>query len=224
MTAMESMTAMHEVADRRRERQITTRRAIEAAAWKLARVKGIQATTVNEIAAETGISPSTFFRYFDTKEAALYGNWRWQVDDLAKWIEKADPALSPLEAIHFAVVNLSHTLEQQREAVMRANEVFESSDRARNYYYQVIRPTLEQSAVRMLAAKFGMDPASDPTPRMLAGVAFSALTAAINVWIAREHSLLPMLTEQAFDAIKCETSPGSSRPRSGNHAAARAVP
>jgi AcrR family transcriptional regulator len=63
---------------RRRRSSITTRRSIEAAAWQLSKAKGYQPTTVDETVEEVGSSQRTFFRYFDSKEAAvLFGDWRY---------------------------------------------------------------------------------------------------------------------------------------------------
>lgn len=55
----------------RERKKARTRAAIQRHALRLFREQGYAATTVDQIAAAAEISPSTFFRYFPTKEAAV---------------------------------------------------------------------------------------------------------------------------------------------------------
>jgi AcrR family transcriptional regulator len=55
----------------RERKKAKTRAAIQRHALRLFREQGYSATTVDQIAAAAEISPSTFFRYFATKEAAV---------------------------------------------------------------------------------------------------------------------------------------------------------
>jgi TetR/AcrR family transcriptional regulator, regulator of mycofactocin system len=124
---MQFVTGPQDADGRRRQRQITTRRSIEAAAWQLFQAKGYQATTVDEIVAEVGISQRTFFRYFDSKEAVLFGDWRWQLDDLARRIEKADSERTPLQAVQAAVLSLAHGMDRERRVVILRSSLTQSS-------------------------------------------------------------------------------------------------
>ncbi|MFD1773685.1 TetR family transcriptional regulator [Paenibacillus rhizophilus] len=55
----------------RERKKIKTKASIQQNALRLFREQGYQATTVEQIAEAAEISPSTFFRYFATKEAVV---------------------------------------------------------------------------------------------------------------------------------------------------------
>lgn len=56
---------------RREQNKLDTRRAIAAAALDLARTRGVGNFTVDQVAAEAGVSRRTFFNYFHSAEEAL---------------------------------------------------------------------------------------------------------------------------------------------------------
>ncbi|WIY04929.1 TetR family transcriptional regulator [Amycolatopsis mongoliensis] len=85
----------------RERKKARTRAAIQRHALRLFREQGYSATTVDQIAAAAEISPSTFFRYFPTKEATvLYDPF----DPVLIAATLAQPAeLSPLAALRATV-------------------------------------------------------------------------------------------------------------------------
>ena len=84
----------------RERKKAKTRAAIQRHALQLFREQGYEATTVEQIAAAAEVSPSTFFRYFRTKEdVALYDD----LDPLFIAAFEAQPAeLSPVQAMRRA--------------------------------------------------------------------------------------------------------------------------
>jgi AcrR family transcriptional regulator len=98
------MTTLHEDSQAtpglRERKKAKTRAAIQRHALQLFREQGYEATTVEQIAAAAEVSPSTFFRYFRTKEdVALYDD----LDPLFIAAFEAQPAeLSPVQAMRRA--------------------------------------------------------------------------------------------------------------------------
>ena len=84
----------------RERKKIKTREAIRREAFRLFDANGYAATTVEQIADAAEVSPSTFFRYFPSKESLLLA------DDLDPLVlaafEAQPPDLSPIEAIRRA--------------------------------------------------------------------------------------------------------------------------
>jgi AcrR family transcriptional regulator len=78
-----------------------TRAAIQQHALRLFCQQGYAATTVDQIAEAAEVSPSTFFRYFPTKEEVVLWD---EFDPLIVEAFKAQPAeLSPIQALRAAI-------------------------------------------------------------------------------------------------------------------------
>ncbi|MEU0795696.1 TetR family transcriptional regulator [Amycolatopsis sp. NPDC005961] len=95
----------------RERKKAKTRAAIQRHALRLFREQGYGATTVDQIAAAAEISPSTFFRYFPTKEATvLYDAF----DPVLVAATLAQPAeLTPLAALRATVDVIREQLSGQ---------------------------------------------------------------------------------------------------------------
>jgi AcrR family transcriptional regulator len=84
----------------RERKKARTRASLREHALRLIREQGYHATTVEQIAAAAEVSPSTFFRYYPTKEDVILQ------DDLDvrvfEAMERQPPDVSPLAAIRAA--------------------------------------------------------------------------------------------------------------------------
>src|SRR5690242_10167116 len=85
----------------RERKKARTRAAIREHALRLFRANGYQRTTVEQIAAAAEVSPSTFFRYFPTKEDVVL-----QDDMDTRMVEafaRQPPDLAPIPAVRAAL-------------------------------------------------------------------------------------------------------------------------
>src|ERR1051326_4996766 len=84
----------------RERKKARTRAAIREHALRLFRANGYQRTTVEQIAAAAEVSPSTFFRYFPTKEDVVLQD---DMDTrMIEALERQPADLSPLSAVRAA--------------------------------------------------------------------------------------------------------------------------
>jgi AcrR family transcriptional regulator len=85
----------------RERKKARTRASLREHALRLFREQGYQATTVEQIAAAAEVSPSTFFRYFPTKEDVVLQD---DMDTrMIEALERQSAGLSPLGAARAAV-------------------------------------------------------------------------------------------------------------------------
>jgi AcrR family transcriptional regulator len=113
--------------DLRERRRRETRLEITRAALDLFEEKGVAATTVDEIARAAGVSPSTFFRQFPTKEESILAN---DVDieaDIDAWLESAeseDIDLAGIEAIYErAALRLVEASDDTHSRILRTRRL-----------------------------------------------------------------------------------------------------
>src|SRR5690242_13721930 len=106
----------------RERKKAKTRAAIQEHALRLFQEQGYAATSVEQIAAAAEVSPSTFFRYFPTKEdVVLYD----ALDPLIFAAFRAQPPdLRPIQAVRaafhavFSTLSDSEFAQQQERAVL----------------------------------------------------------------------------------------------------------
>src|SRR6516162_8805392 len=101
----------------RERKKARTRASLREHALRLFRLQGYQATTVEQIAAAAEVSPSTFFRYFPTKEDLVL-----QDDMDTRMIaafERQPGGLSPLGAVRAAIREMIASYSQADVEVLR---------------------------------------------------------------------------------------------------------
>jgi AcrR family transcriptional regulator len=150
---------------------------IAQAAVRLFEKRGLAATTVEMIAAEAGISPRTFFRYFDTKESAAFPDHAARVADLERRLDARLPSQTPISDVievsrrsameFFANPELYH----RRYRLLRSHEVLRDLERVFDRSY-------EERLVAFLAA-CDIDRV---TACACAAAVVAVVNAALDVW------------------------------------------
>src|ERR1700761_1526894 len=86
----------------------TSRRTLALIALRLFTEQGFDETPIEQIAAEAGVSRRTFFRYFDSKASALWGEFDSEVDVIREALAKVPDQVPMMDAIRQAVVAANH--------------------------------------------------------------------------------------------------------------------
>jgi AcrR family transcriptional regulator len=185
---------------RERKKQ-KTKRAVMDIALRLFSEKGFDATTVEEICAEAEISPSTFFRYFPTKEAAAFPD----EDDRIATVEnelRARPEGEPLHVTirRSALALVDHDLEAKGDFQARVELM--GREPAILAYATKTQNEAAELFTRILAEQTGVDPHTDLRPRLVVSAAFAAVGAAWTAWVNEEGTGdLRVLVDEAFDLV-----------------------
>jgi AcrR family transcriptional regulator len=160
------MTDLTTQASLRERKKARTRASLREHALRLFREQGYQATTVEQIAAAAEVSPSTFFRYFPTKEDLVLQD---DMDTrIAEAFARQPEELGPVAALRGAMRDgwASFTpaeWEQIRQGGELSMRVPEIRARAVNEFARSLNTLAEA-----LAARTGRDP-GDIRVRTLAG-------------------------------------------------------
>jgi AcrR family transcriptional regulator len=163
----------------RERKKARTRAAIREHALRLFREQGYAATTVDQISEAADVSPSTFFRYFPTKEDVVLQD-EMDVVALAAF-EAQSPDLSPVAAFRAAAREAFSALSDDDLAKLRETAeltltVPELRARAMDEYTRTIEVIAEAAAKRS-----GRDP-NDFSVRILAGAIVGVIMAATMPW------------------------------------------
>ena len=172
----------------RARKKLKTRLAIQEHALRLFREQGYNETTVEQIAEAAEVSPSTFFRYFPTKEDVVLFD---ALDPLLIEAFRRQPAeLSPIRALRAGIHEVWGALtpgqvEDQRERGILAYQVPQLQG---VWAADLIRTA--RLMADLLAERVGRDP-DDVRVQAYTGAVMGAMIA----------SMIPMLEDPAADFI-----------------------
>jgi AcrR family transcriptional regulator len=192
----------------RERKKLATRRSLRRAALDLVTERGFAHVTVEDIAAAADVSPRTFFNYFPTKEAALFGADPDRITALRERIARLAPGEPALTALRLVMVE---------DARAVADELSELGGQPADWFHRMksahTDPQLraaraaqmamtERVIAEGIAERLGADPDRDPYPGLLAATAAGVFRASISFWAGSGGTVpLEHLIDQAFRAL-----------------------
>ena len=184
----------------RERKKAKTRQAIQDHALRLFREQGYDRTTVEQIAEAAEVSPSTFFRYFPTKEdVVLYD----ALDPLLiEAFGRQPQGIPSIEAMRIAMHEVWGRLsaEQIAEQAQRGQLVYSVPALQERYLAEIVRTV--GLMCQLIADRLGRDP-SDFEIRVGVGAVMGALLAAlIPVVESTEPTDLMPLVDRAVDFLQ----------------------
>ncbi|MET9677477.1 TetR family transcriptional regulator [Streptomyces sp. NPDC006482] len=174
-------TGLRELKKRRRRERIV------AAASGLVRERGLDGVTVDAIAEAAEVGRATFFRYFDSKEAAVVvGFYEDRLAALLNALAEQPEGIDPRRAMAGAIRALIGGFQQNadlREFDLLQGRIVAASPalRSRSLEFQ---ETYAAALAESLARRFGPLAPTDLRPHYLAAHAMAVIRIAVDHWVA----------------------------------------
>jgi AcrR family transcriptional regulator len=187
---------------------MATKVAIRRAALDLIAERGFSHVTIEDIAAAADVAPRTFFNYFPSKEAVLFGADPGRVEQIRARLVHAQPGSSALQVLRTVLVDQVRSIVAQFAELgddplrwvtqMRAAHA-DPQLRAAQAAHMA---QAEASVAAALAERLGTDAERDPYPLILASAAMGVLRATLSFWASSGGAIaLEELTDVAFQAL-----------------------
>jgi len=174
-------------------------------ALRLFAERGFDNTTIEQLAAEAGVSERTFFRYFTTKASVLWTEFETEVETISASLASVPDDVPLMDAIRSAVVAANH---------YRAGDVSEM--RMRMHLIATV-PALSFSAaehyeawewaISEFAGRRLGQPADSLYPRAIGRAALAACRAAYDRWSVRADDDLTIYLDAALAALAAGFDP-----------------
>jgi mycofactocin system transcriptional regulator len=187
----------------------TSRRELELIALRLFTDQGFEATTIEQIAAEAGVSKRTFFRYFSSKGSVLWSEFDHEVGTIRAALAQVPAEVPMIDAIRRAVVAANHygppDVPELRLRMNLIGTVPALSSSAAVHY-----GAWEQAISDFAASRIGQ-PADSLYPLAVGRATLAACRAAYDRWSARADADLTFYLDAALAALAAGFDPAVIR-------------
>ncbi len=183
----------------RERKKLKTRESIQRTALRLFEKQGYDETTIEEIAAATEISPSTFFNYFPTKEdVVLFDAYDPMAIQMFRDLPKDEPLSVGLRKVLEA---LSAAFEEDMQTILARGRLFLEVPELRARAWDEVERT-QLLIAQVLAERTGRR-ADDFELRVIARIVTGALFEASLEWMRTKgrHGLVDLFN-RALDVVE----------------------
>ena len=192
----------------RERKKLATRRLLRRAALDLVAARGLSNVTVEDIAEAAEVSPRTFFNYFPSKEAALFGGDPDQAACLRERVAHGECGKSSLDVLRAVLTeHAEETADELRSLGGEPADWLRRMKAARTdphvrAAHAAQMAMIERAIAEGLAARLGTDLETDPYPGVLAAAAVGIVRASMSFWGGSGGAVkLGQLIDQAFQAL-----------------------
>jgi len=195
---------------RRGRPRSTSRRELRLIALRLFASRGFDNTTIEQIAAEAGVSERTFFRYFTTKASVLWTEFETEVEMIRSALAAVPDDMPLMDAVRGAVVAANHyQADDVPEMRMRMHLIatvpalsFSAAE-----HYEAWERAISEFAGRRLG-----QPADSLYPLTVGRTTLAACRAAYDRWSVRADADLTTYLDAALAALASGFAPASFKP------------
>ena len=182
--------------ERRRLRMVDE---IERTALDLFKERSFDTVSLDEIADVVGISRRTFFRYFPSKNDLILHNVRRHAAELVAALSERPESEPALEALKSAYLTMADSYQRERDVMQLRFRILEESPSLRAQTSGELL-SLADSVGEILAVKLNLTDPLDIRPRLMAITSMSAVLLAVEVWLAGDGPLAPLIGSN-FDVL-----------------------
>ena len=165
---------------RERKKQ-ATRDALVEAALELFAAQGVDDTTVEQIADRVAVSPRTFHRYFETKDAVLFADTAGRAAQIAAVLDGDDGRRPVLEVLTDAATALASMIVADYPRSAQRFRIIEANDHLRGRFLRVSEEIADLCAA-YVARRLGLDQ-GDRLPRLVGTCTVGVIRTAHRRWI-----------------------------------------
>lgn len=177
----------------------TSARELELIALRLFAENGFDETTINDIASAAGVSPRTFFRYFDSKSSVLWSDFDLEVQNIRNTLAEMPSHLPVMDAVRQAVITVNHyrvaDVPELRTRMSLVGSVPELGASA------AVRYDAWERAVSDFVADRSGQPRDSLYPLAVGRATLAACRAAYDRWAARADADLTVYLDAALQAL-----------------------
>jgi len=192
----------------RERKKLATRRLLRQVALDLVAERGFANVTVEDIAEAAEVSPRTFFNYFPSKEAVLFGSDPTRDAEVRDRIAHESPGEPVLDVLRQVLMTAAQAVTDdlaelggdpvewlRRMRAARADPHLRAAHAAQ-------MAMIERSITEGLAERLGTDPDLDPYPGLLCATATGAFRASMTFWATSGGTVpLDRLIDLSFRAL-----------------------
>jgi AcrR family transcriptional regulator len=182
----------------RERKKLATRLALHQAALELVAERGLDAVSVDDIAARADVSPRTFFNYYPSKDDAILGLDPAAAHRLAEAFALRPARETPMQALHAVLLDRATEMAEESELWPLRIQVIES--------HPVLLARLmagfaesERELSAAIAQRTSTHVGSSVYPALLAAVQSAVMRASLSRWRASDFTVsLPDVVDESW--------------------------
>lgn len=175
----------------------TARERLQDAAIAMFQVRGYEAVTAAQIAAEAGVTERTFFRYFPDKREVLFGAEDMVRDAVLAGIHDAPTKLGPLDALFHAYRAFAPVVEARRAYAKPRQELIDAHPALQERELTKVAALADAIAEGLQERGMAALPAE-----LAARIGMAAIVQATSHWLADDTIPLVHRLDQARDTLR----------------------
>jgi len=167
----------------RERKKDATRQSLLRVANRHFHAKGFEATTIDEICDEVGISRRTFFRYLPNKEALVFPHRAERLGRLIRFLKEASPGENPFDSLRRATSVFAREYMENRKQLLVQQKLIQGSPELLAREHEIDRDW-EAAMAQSFRERRGPGHASELRARVLAGATIGVIRATMRHWFS----------------------------------------